>query len=285
MKRLFQHIVFLAPLFLVGCTKNVTLDLPNPPPEIVVEGHIEPNNLAYLYLSHNFAFFGSTSITTIIADDVIHGAKITISDGSSTDSMTEFISTLGYYQSVKMKGQIGKTYNLMVQTGNQILTASTTILPPVKLDSAWFQVYDNMDTLGYMWAILHDPPAPGNCYRWLAKRIGKDTTYLPPDLSVFDDQFINGQKFKFYYDRGRFPGSKARDDTNIERHFFKKGETVVIKLCAIDYVSYKFYSLYYYQQANNGNPFGSPAPIVGNINGGLGIWCGYGASLDTVICK
>lgn len=285
MKKVLRHIVFLLPLLLAGCQKNVTLDLPNPTPEVVVEGHVEPNNLAYLYLSHNFAFFGSTTISTILANDVIHGAKITISDGFTTDSMTEFIPTLGYYQSRTMKGVIGRTYNLTVITSGQTLTASTTILTPIPLDSVWFEVHGTLDSLGLMWAILHDPPQPGNCYRWLAKRLGKDTTYVPPDESAFNDQFINGQKFKFAYNRGHFPGSKAKDDTDIERGYFKKGEEVVVKLCAIDYTAYNFYSLYYFQQGNNGNPFGSPTPIIGNINGGLGIWCGYGSWLDTVICK
>jgi hypothetical protein len=285
MKNNFKNIAFLLPLLLASCSKNINLDLPAPTPEVVVEGHIEPNNVAYLYLSHSFAFFGTTTISSIIANEVIHGAKITISDGTTTDSMKEVNPILGYYESTTMKGKIGKTYNLTVVTGGQTLTSSTTILTPVPLDSAWFQVHGNMDTLGYIWAILNDPPAPGNCYRWLAKRLGKDTTYLAPDESAFNDQFINGQKFKFYYGRGKIPGSQAVDDTDIEKGYFKTGEKVVIKFCAIDYASYNFYSLYYFQETNNGNPFGSPTPIIGNINGGLGVWCGYGSYLDTVICK
>jgi hypothetical protein len=136
-----------------------------------------------------------------------------------------------------------------------------------------------------MWAAFKDPPQPGNCYRWLAKRIGKDTTYVPPRESVFNDELINGQRFEFYYERGIFPGSNANDDTDIERHYFKKGDRVVVKFCTIDNLSYNFYNEYYFQQGNNGNPFGSPAPLQGNITGGLGIWCGYGTFLDTVICK
>lgn len=70
-----------------------------------------------------------------------------------------------------------------------------------------------------------------------------------------------------------------------ERHYFKTGETVVIEFCTIDNIAYQFYNQYYFQQGNEGNPFGSPAPLNGNINGGLGIWCAYGTYLDTVICK
>ena len=285
MKRLITYISFAGALMLASCSKDVNLNLPTPPNHIVVEGHIEPNNTAYVYLSHNFAFFGTTTISSILSNDVIHGALITVSDGTTTDTMKETIPTLGFYEGSKLKGQIGKTYNLKVVTNGNTLTSSTTILQPIPLDSAWFKVQTNLDTLGFMWAILKDPPVAGNCYRWFAKRLGKDTTYIPPDGSAFNDQFINGKSFEFFYSRGHLPGSKAADDTNKEAGYFKTGETVVIKFCTIDYTAYNFFSNYYFQTNNNGNPFGSPAPIPTNINGGIGIWCAYGSSYDTVICK
>src|ERR1700722_7567585 len=98
MKRNLKNTLLFLSILLAGCSKNINLDLPTPTPEVVVEGHIEPNSVAYLYLSHSFAFFGSTTISSIIANDVIHGAKISISDGSTTDSMREVIPTLGYYE-------------------------------------------------------------------------------------------------------------------------------------------------------------------------------------------
>jgi len=268
-----------------GCSKDVTVDVPAPPPQIVVEGHIEPNTPAYVYLSHNFAFFGNTTISSILANDVVHGAKMTVSDGQTTDSLKEVMPSIGLYGNFILKGQVGKTYTLTVVVNGQTLTSTTTVLPPVKLDSSWFQVEPGLDSLGYMWAEFHDPPQPGNCYRWLAKRLGKDTTFVPPRESAFNDEVINGKAFTFYFDRGIFPGSTAPDDMNAERHYFKRGERVVVKFCAIENSAYQFFYSYYYQMGNSGNPFGSPAPVTGNINGGLGIWCGYGSFLDTVTCK
>ncbi len=286
MKNKLKHSIFLLlVLLLASCEKNVNLNLPQPSPQIVVEGHIELNNNPYVYLSHNFAFFGSTTIDSILSQDVVHGGLVYVNDGFTTDTLKEVIPAFGYYQSFNMRGVVGRTYNLTVVVNGQTLTSSTTILPPVPLDSAWFQVQPGMDSLGYMWATFTDPAPPGNCYRWLAKRLVKDTTYVPPRESVFNDAVINGQKFTFYYERGVLPGSKAEDDMNIERHYFKKGDRVVIKFCSIDNTAYNFYNEYYFQQGNNANPFGSPAPLTGNINGGLGIWCGYGSFLDTVLCK
>jgi hypothetical protein len=278
-----KYLLFI--LLLTGCTKDVTVNVPAPAYQVVVEGHVQPDQLAWVYLSHNFAFYGTTTVNSILQQDVIHGAQIAISDGFTTDSMKEYNPILGLYKSLHMTGVTGRTYKLTVVTNGQTLTASTTILPAVPLDSLWFQVQPGMDTLGYMWAVFQDPPQPGNCYRWIAERIGLDTVFIAPDESTFNDDVINGQKFEFYYDRGVLPGSKAEDDMNAERHYFKRGEKVVVEFCTIDNTAYQFYNQYYFQLGNNGNPFGSPAPLQGNINGGLGIWCAYGTFLDTVICK
>lgn len=272
-------------LYFFSCQKNINLNLPQPPPQVVVEGHIQPNQLAWVLLSRNFNYFGTTSITSIVATDLVHGAKIAISNGTSTDSMREVIPTLGYYQSATMKGVTGATYDLTIVTGGETLTATTSILPPIPLDSAWFQLEPTYALYGYLWAILYDPPPCGHYYRWMAKRINLDTTFIAPYESAFNDEFICGQKFEFFYGRGNVPGSTAPDDTGSTRQFFKAGNTVVVEFCTISEAAYQFYYTYYYQLNNVGNPFGSPAPVLGNINGGLGIWCGYGTSFDTILCK
>src|SRR5579859_505754 len=109
---------------LASCSKDVTVNIPPAPQQIVVEGHVEPGQYAYLYLSHNFAFFGTTTINTILQQDVVHGAKIAITDGITTDTMREVIPQLGYYQSLNMTGVTGRTYSLTVVSNGQTLTAS-----------------------------------------------------------------------------------------------------------------------------------------------------------------
>jgi len=275
-------------LLVTACTKNITLNVPPAANSLVVEGHIEPGSTAYLYLSHNFNFYGTVSIVSIISNDVVHGAFATVSDGTTTDTMYETNPSLGFYQNKNLKGVPGKTYTLKVVALGQTATATTTLLAPIKLDSLWFKPQQNLDSLGYIWAQLTDPLTPGgNNYRWFAKRIATvaDTTFVPPDQSVFNDNTFRGQKFQFFYGRGAVPGSKAADDTNSEAGYFKKNDIVIIKFCTLDITAFNFYSSYYYQVDNSFNPFASPAPLIGNVNGALGIWCGYGSYLDTVVCK
>ena len=42
--------------------------------------------------------------------------------------------------------------------------------------------------------------------------------------------------------------------------------------------SYKFWRSLERQGGTNGNPFAEPMNLVSNINGGLGIWAGYGTA-------
>ena len=57
------------------------------------------------------------------------------------------------------------------------------------------------------------------------------------------------------------------------------------KFSAIDRSHFQFWRSEETQVGNNGNPFGSPAPVTGNINGGLGIWGGYSTTFDTIIAR
>jgi len=111
----------------------------------------------------------------------------------------------------------------------------------------------------------------------------KDSIFVTPRGSVLEDKFFNGKSFDFGYNRGSVPNSSKDDDNNDERNFFKRGDTIVVKFCSIDRAHFLFWRTEEMQVGNNGNPFGSPAPITSNIEGGLGIWGGYAVTLDTVI--
>jgi hypothetical protein len=144
---------------------------------------------------------------------------------------------------------------------------------------------------------MTDPDTIGNYYRWFAKRtnhytygdnIGdqKDTIFIAPLGSTFEDRFINGKSFEFAYNRGQLANSKKEDDgISDERGYFKRGDTIVVRWCTYDQANYNFWRDAESQYSSNGNPFSSPAPIAGNIEGGLGIFGGYGVSYDTIVAR
>jgi len=296
MRRRLIHIVKIAlpgiAMLLASCEKNVTVDIPQSDPKIVVEGYIENGKNPYVILSHTLPFFGTINYESVLQNG-IRNALVTIDNGTTIDTLRDVLDT-GVYFGLNMVGEMGKHYALRVVTDGHVLTATTFIPPLIPLDSIWFKVDGNRDSLGYVWAHLTDPDTLGNCYRWFARRINRYTygdlqgevkyhDFVAPRGSVIEDKFFNGKSFDFGYNRGSIPNSTKDDDNNDERNFFKRGDTIVVRFCTIDRAHFEFWRTEEMQTGNNGNPFGSPAPVTSNIDGGLGIWGGYGAAYDTII--
>ncbi len=206
------------------------------------------------------------------------------------------------YSNLSLLGQPGTTYHLTIDYGNHHLSGTTRIPELVYLSNTRFEVISTLpnDSLGFLFANISDPDTVGNAYRWFAKRINtypqwvpdeslrgqpKDLSFIAPLGSVIDDTFFNGLQFEFSYYRGSMPNTTKFDDLNGERGFFKRGDTVVVRGCAIDRASYKFLYSLETMIANQGSPFSVPANLVSNIKGGgLGGFVGYGAVYDTIVC-
>ncbi len=278
-------LVLSTALLFTSCEKNITVDLPQTPSEVVVEGYVEIGSAPYVYLSYSNNYFAPLDSESLY-NFTIKGALVTISDGFVTDTLLEVIPSYGYfYVSTKLIGTINRTYTLTVTTQKgEVVTAQTYMQTPIPLDSLWFKTQPLNDTLGFVWARLTDPDTLGNNYRWFAKRLHKGNNYIAPFGSVFNDNFINGTTVDFGYSRGESPNN-ADDENPLASGFYKVGDTVAVKFCCIDKTSYTFWRDAETQSANNGNPFGATAPIHSGINGGLGVFCAYAASYDTVICK
>ena len=282
---LLMLILFSTSLF-ISCEKDITVDLPQPEEQLVIEGYINPGSPAYVFISKTAAFFAPVDSATLVSY-AIKDAIVTVSDGVTTDTLLAPLPDLGYlYISPNLTGEIGKSYFLKVETADgKIATAATFINAPVPLDSVWFKLQPGLDTLGYTWARLSDPATPGNSYRWFAKRIGKDDDFIAPNGSVIEDKFFNGLSFDFAYNRGSVPNSTAEDDDNEEAGYFKLGDIIVVKFATITPESFDFWRSAETQASSNGNPFGSPAPLKSNIEGGIGIWEGFSYTLDTIVAQ
>jgi hypothetical protein len=319
-KKSHISLLFFILIFLVfSCEKEISIVLPDAKIKPVIEGRIEPNFPPLIIVTKNMDYFAQTDINTI-NNLFIHDATITLKTDSSEVILTEyctsdipdslkkymidfypvlssltgipleFISTYNYciYSTVDFSvwGDFGKKYDLTIKTDNKIYTASTTIPNAVNIDSLWFKPKNINDSLGSVWAKLTDPPEIGNCYRWFAKRLGKDNAFIAPRNSSFEDKFVNGKTFNFGYTRGSMPNSAAAEDNNRERGAYKVNDTVVVKFCTIDRATFEFIDDFETSMASGGNPFGSPSTIKSNINGGaLGYWGGYGVGYDTLIIK
>jgi hypothetical protein len=312
--------LLLALLLLTSCVKDITVDLPTYPDQLVVEGTIEPGTPPFVILTRTQGYFAPTDVNSL-ASIFVTGATVTVTTDGNVWTLDQVCSNMldpaqlaaaaeatgispallaaaniCIYSSLDPThvGEIGKTYRLDVSVDDKSLSAVSSIPNPVPLDSVWFKLAlqrPDDDTLGYAWARISDPDTMGNGYRWMAKRINhrangqtKDDYYISPLGSTYNDKYINGLTFDFTEVRGVEFYSGHPEDDNEEQGFFKVGDTIAVKALSIGKKEYDFYSSYDLNVNSTGDIFSTPANVKTNITGGLGIWAGRGVYLDTIVC-
>lgn len=318
-----QHLLLLLPAvaLLVGCEKEITVELPDTPEQFVVEGVIEPGLPPYVILTRTQSYFDPID-QNAIANSYVRGALVTVDNGDGPIVLDQLCSTsltdeqralfaeitgidpallssvdICVYSTTNTAafGEVGRTYRLRIEAEGKVLTSVTKINNPVTLDSVWFQLAlqrPNDDTLGYAWGTLTDPDTMGNCYRWMARRIShdedgyvEDPTFISPLGNTFEDKYVNGLTFDFSFIRGRQFYSDQPEDNNEEQGFYKVGDTIAVKFVSIGFNEHEFYTSYDENVGSQGDLFGTPVNAKSNIEGGLGIWAGWGVYADTIICQ
>lgn len=299
--------MILVAVTFVACESDIELDAPDHDPKIVVEGNITSDQVPFVILSKTSSFFEETSIQDI-ENSFVHGANVTVSDGTDTVQLTEYSTdslpqavldymkdslgvdlpsdstnqvTFYFYTdlSFSMVGTEGRTYWLDISTGTDQLSSVTTIPQKAELDSIWWIPHPNPanDTLVSLMTRYSDPGGVENFIRYSSKR-NSQPYYFPMFQSVYDDRsFINydGETFDFALE----PGYDRNGEIDIETYqYFSKGDTVISRWCSIDKASYDFWYSMEYDQNSTGGIFSQPIVISSNIEGGLGVWTGYGCN-------
>lgn len=268
-----------------SCEKEIKVKLPDYKEKLVVEASIETGMPAIVFLSVTAPYFGNVSLSDP-TQFFVKGAFVTVTDGFQIDTLKEIDPSKGYfYIGTKVFGQVGQTYHLTINVNGNNYNGITTILNPIPLDSIYFK--EESDSLGFMWGHLTEPAGSGNCYRWFAKRYERDLFYAAPMNSAFDDKFIDGKSFDFAYERPAQPNQQQINNDDVERGYYRVGDTVVVKFCTIGRNELEFWQSYYSNKMSNGNPFSAPTNIQSTITGGdaIGAFCGYSPSFDTIIIK
>ncbi len=308
----YKYISLIGITLFWSCEQDIELDAPEHEPKIVVEGSIYTDQVPFVILTRTTPFFEETSIEDI-EESFVHGANITVTDGTDTVQLTEvssdslgqiildyFTDSLGvdipsdsssqvtfyFYtdMSFSMIGQEGKSYWLDIETGGNMLSSVTTIPVKAGLDSLWIEPHPDpeVDTLVSVFARYADPAGVPNYVRYFSKR-NSEPYYTPYFNSVYDDQsFVNydGETFDFALE----PGYDRNGDIDFETYlYFVKGDTMRFRWCAIDEATYDFWFSLEYDQGQTGGIFSKPIVISSNIVGGLGVWAGYAVDEYQVI--
>jgi hypothetical protein len=267
---------------LPACNSIPDIDLPEPDSRIVVDGWIEEGDQAKVLLTTNSPYFASIDSASL-RDLVLTRAKVTLDDGEQSEVLIlrkdETYFPPYYYEGNRIFGKAGRTYTLTAEYGGKIIRSETTIPKPVAIDTAWFQLLENEDSLGYLRMEFTDPPDEKNYYRIFTQRLGLDNKFIPSFIMAINDQYFNGKSIRLSLFRAPETYLSTKDD-----NFFRPGETILVKLSTMNKATFEFWSSYQDEILNSTNPFASSLyEVRSNIEGdGLGIWGGYGIHIDTV---
>ena len=266
---------------LPGCSEpNFEVDYES---EIVIDGWIEQGKACQVLLTLSAPYFSDIDSISLL-DYALTTAKVTLSDGVNSEILTLKPNSDYFppymYISAKMKGEVGQTYTLTVESGGVTAYASTTIPTPVQLDSTWFELDEGQDSLGFVWIKFTDDVNTKNYYRTLTQIKGVNSKYVPNHFPNFNDNYFNGQEIVFSLFKGNETITKEDD------FYYKTGDTIMLKFTAIDKASYDFWYGYQREIVNAGNPFASTnARVNTNVTNGLGVWCGYGSTYYRIEAK
>ncbi|OKL41532.1 DUF4249 domain-containing protein [Pontibacter flavimaris] len=304
-------LAILCSLLFFGCEEDITVEIPAGEEQLVVEGHIEQEASPVVVLTRTVPVFTEVSVEAL-AKSFVHDAQVRVTVDGQTYTLDEvplaalpqelkeliavqfglrpeFLSTeagaLFYvYTSQELKGEVGKSYRLHIRHAGRELSAVTTIPHLNPLDSLYTIPHPNPeeDSLRQLYYRYSDPDTLGNTIRYFTKR-NSEPFYPGLFASVFSDEFINGATIDYPLDRGE---PKGQQEVDVDLYsYFGKGDTVTVRWAAIDQAHYRFWFTLENEQNNNGSPISSPNITRSNIQGGLGIWGGYGVSYHTLIIE
>ena len=266
-------LALLLTYFCLGCEET---EVKQVPPQLVVEGWIDSGGFPIVKLTTTVPVSKQAQSTDSLDRFLLRWAKVTVSDGTREVVLTGMPNRDYFppyiYTTSEMRGEVGKTYTLKVDYQDFHAHAVTTIPKPVALSRisaeeiplypGWFKLRIN----------FKDDPATTDYYKVFVRLYGEKHDFHSTNFGTYNDRLLPTQASLLV--------ENARQNVvNPTATFFKHYEIVNIKFCHIDSVSYAFWKSFDDYQSEGRNPlFNSMQNIRSNIQGGLGYWCGYGAS-------
>jgi len=272
---IFSILPFL--LLAVSCTERISIDLDESFTRLVVDGAITTDTMSHkVVLSKTSSYFYNQPA------QMVTGAQVTISDGSSIADLNEKSPGIYMTQSYVF-GIPGHTYTLNIQLKDQIggysdFTASSTLNPVNELDSISLEFHPEYSKEGF-WEVkcyVQDPLST-DFYRFLISRNQKLITDTLQEWFVTDDRFFNGN-----YTNG---ASIANLDQSEPDEILSEGDTVTAEVNSIgkEYASFIWDAQ---SELFGSNPLfsGPPANVKGNINNGaIGFFSAYSVTRAQVV--
>ncbi|MES2893835.1 MAG: DUF4249 domain-containing protein [Bacteroidota bacterium] len=275
-----------------SCEKDIDFDLKNAEDVLVVDASIESGKAPLVILTKSLSFY-STLDPALLFNSFVRNAEVTISNGARTHKLKEFATPLPggnviYAYSLDSSdlatafvGAFNTNYTLNIKAEGKEYSAKTTIPALTKVpDSLWWKPAPFVEDTNQVIVMVRttDPAGLGNYVRYFTRT--NNGPFLPGENSVFDDQVIDNSTYQIEVD----PGINRNLPIERDSIYFKRGDTVTLKLANIDKTTYTFWSTWEFAFQSIGNPFAQPNKVLGNIsNGALGAFYGYASAEKTLV--
>ena len=254
-------IVFFSTL--ASCVKEIPFDFGKNKKLIVIEALL--NNV------DSFSTVKISETNQLSGDTVfpkISGAKINLKDLSSPRSVNFSETSAGIYKSTFFKGEEGHEYQISVQIGDQLYSATCEMPLPILLDSLEFLDMSLFGGSGYHTLIdFQDSKGFKNYYRFIQKVNGVADKYF----YVFDDKFMDGkyQNLELY-----------------KNEQIKLNDVVEVEMMCIDQAVYNYFYQLSNLDATSGQKSIAPANPTSNFSGGvLGYFSAYTSQTKKAIVQ
>lgn len=214
-------LLLLSFLFL-SCEKEIDVDLHSVPSRIVIEGIVKQGELARVKVSKTLDF-GDADYP------FLKDATVRIVDNQGNEETLKQDSS-GWYVAEQLKGVPERTYALSVRYEDVEYTATSTMPPPVKLDS--LTMY-KMPVMDHAIPMVHfkDPVGEVNqYYRALLFINGKQNKNIRE--AVMSAEFMDGNRISQFISAS----------TPLDEDAIKRGDDLTIEFQCIDKGVYLFFN-------------------------------------------
>lgn len=280
-----KHSILTLFLFIIGCTSEISLNQERYESKIVVDGWIEPNEPATVYLTLSSPFLTQYDSLSIVKTFLNH-AKVTInsSDGEE-EVLTLFRKKEKFppyvYRSTELTGVANKSYRLKVEYKGIVITATTKIPEPPRIKQITFNQHSKCDGTLF---VKYIPASDSAIYHYFQTGNKKYNFKLIPSFypiqrnsenhnNIIEYELFAGRRSNINYTD---PDTIVNDSVGA-RYFYIR-DTVLVAVSSIDIQSFNVLNSITSTLSNYDNPFAVSSPAITNIDGGLGRWTGLGTT-------
>lgn len=248
-------IILITSTLIIGCRKEIKLNLPIYEPKLVLEFYLENNKTLNCLLQESVNYTDTTRFKLINNALIIlsyNGVKDTLFNTFYFDQ--KFQKLFNYHNPKTIQLQPNVEYEVYVKDNNgRVMTGKTRLNNIVQIDTLVSNF--NSSNKAAVGLILNDNADTKNYYRIVAFKDAPTVNEGDVWDITFNDNLFNGNQFSFY-----------------TGYAFNPGDTVLGRLYHLTEEHNSFTESVNNAQASNGNPFGQPANIISNLTGGIGIF-------------